>query len=47
MEAAGIINQTDPKSKSKTDPLSKRFSLVKVEAGDNFNRRNTLRYFGD
>ena len=23
------------------EPLSKRFSLVKVKAGENFNRRNT------
>jgi len=24
-----------------SEPLSKRFSLVKVKAGENFNRRNT------
>ncbi|MBU1055103.1 MAG: hypothetical protein KKC46_14935 [Proteobacteria bacterium] len=24
------------------EPLSKRFSLVKLKTGDNFNRRNTL-----
>jgi len=24
------------------EPISKRFSLVKIKAGENFNRRNTL-----
>ena len=25
-----------------TEPISKRFSLVKVKAGEDFNRKNTL-----
>jgi hypothetical protein len=29
------------------ESVSKRFSLVKVKAGDNFNRRNTPKYFED
>ncbi|MBU4009781.1 MAG: hypothetical protein KJ882_03360, partial [Proteobacteria bacterium] len=35
-------NFPSPKSKPITrEPLSKRFSLVKVKADENFNRRNT------
>jgi hypothetical protein len=43
---AGFLMLHDPilrKSNPFIEPLSKRFSLVKLKAGDDFNRRNIKR----